>query len=104
NSHTISSLYVPGSSSHLVTLVKVEQPVNVWNSVQAPCENSPLFCDQSGHFLFFIDHLCIPINLPLALDTPPIWFAGYRSGGIIQWCGPGGRFGIGPCNMGRLGS
>ncbi|KAG5599260.1 hypothetical protein H5410_030630 [Solanum commersonii] len=62
----------PWVSSHPVTLVKVEQPVNVWNGVQAPRENSPLFCDQSGHFLFFIDHLCVPINLPLALDTPSI--------------------------------
>ncbi|KAG5576771.1 hypothetical protein H5410_056905, partial [Solanum commersonii] len=81
----------PWVSSHPVTLVNVKQPVNVWNSVQAPRENSPLFCDQSGHFLFFIDHLCIPINLPLALDTPPIWFAGYRSGAIIRWCGYGLR-------------
>ncbi|KAG5579545.1 hypothetical protein H5410_050172 [Solanum commersonii] len=35
----------PWVSSHPVTLVKVEQPVNVWNSVQAPRENSPLLCD-----------------------------------------------------------
>ncbi|KAG5585011.1 hypothetical protein H5410_045445, partial [Solanum commersonii] len=37
----------PWVSSHPVTLVKVEQPVNVWNSVQAPRENSPLLCDYS---------------------------------------------------------
>ncbi|KAG5591675.1 hypothetical protein H5410_042189, partial [Solanum commersonii] len=49
----------PWVSSHLVTLVKVEQPVNVWNSVQAPRENSPLFCDQLSHFLFVIYHLWI---------------------------------------------
>ncbi|KAG5596526.1 hypothetical protein H5410_037758 [Solanum commersonii] len=81
----------PWVSSHPVTLVKVEQPVNVWNSVQAPRENSPLLCDQPGHFLFFIDHLSIPVNLPLALDTPPIWLAGYRSGNIIRGCGYGLR-------------
>ncbi|KAG5580537.1 hypothetical protein H5410_051164 [Solanum commersonii] len=77
----------PWFSSHPVTLVKTEQPVNAWNRVQAPRENSPLFCDQSGHFLFVIYHLSIPVNLPLALDTPPIWFAGYRSGSIIWWYG-----------------
>ncbi|KAG5600566.1 hypothetical protein H5410_031936, partial [Solanum commersonii] len=62
----------PWVTSHPVTLVKVEQSVNVWNSVQAPCENSLLLCDQSSHFLFFIDHFGIPVYLPLALDTLPI--------------------------------
>ncbi|KAG5615660.1 hypothetical protein H5410_015484, partial [Solanum commersonii] len=37
----------PWVSSHLVTLVKVEQPVNIWNSVQAPREDSAIFCMDS---------------------------------------------------------
>ncbi|KAG5620830.1 hypothetical protein H5410_006048 [Solanum commersonii] len=84
----------PRFSSHPITLVKIEQPVNVWNRVQAPGENFPLFCDQSGHFLFVVYHLSIPVYLPLALDTPPILLAGYWSGNIILGHGYGLRTSI----------
>ncbi|KAG5610354.1 hypothetical protein H5410_021635 [Solanum commersonii] len=62
-------------SSHLVTLVKAKNTVDVRDSVQAPHEDSALLCNKSGHILFVIFHLGIPINLPLALNTPSVWLA-----------------------------
>ncbi|KAG5581283.1 hypothetical protein H5410_051910 [Solanum commersonii] len=62
-------------SSHPVIHVKFKKPVDVEDSVQAPCEDSALLCNKSGHLLFVILHLGIPINLPLDFNIPSIWLA-----------------------------
>ncbi|KAG5594482.1 hypothetical protein H5410_035714 [Solanum commersonii] len=81
-------------SSHLVTLVKVKKSVDVGDSVQAPYEDSALLCNNSGHLLFVINHLGIPIDLPLALNTP-YWPHHMR---LLVHSGPDpvGRLGIDP--------
>ncbi|KAG5611705.1 hypothetical protein H5410_022986 [Solanum commersonii] len=67
-------------SSHPITLVKVKKPVNVRDSVQAPSEESALLCNKLGHLSFVISHLGIPINLPLALNTPSVCSPATRVG------------------------
>ncbi|KAG5585437.1 hypothetical protein H5410_045871, partial [Solanum commersonii] len=80
-------------SSHPITLMKVKQSVDFWDSVQAPREDSVLLCNKSGHLLF------------LAGDWNRI---------IISWCRywlrasgfirRGSLFVVtGPCSMGRFG-
>ncbi|KAG5580892.1 hypothetical protein H5410_051519, partial [Solanum commersonii] len=49
---------------------------------QSPCYTS-LGLEPSSH--------TCEVNLPLALNTPPIKLAGYMSGVIISWCGYGLR-------------
>ncbi|KAG5580959.1 hypothetical protein H5410_051586, partial [Solanum commersonii] len=61
----------PWVSSHPVILVKVEKLVNVGDSM-ALCEDSALPCNNSGNLLFAINHLGIPIDLPLAHNTPSL--------------------------------
>ncbi|KAG5605915.1 hypothetical protein H5410_027407 [Solanum commersonii] len=67
------------------TLVKVENSVNVGDSVQAPSEDSTLLCNNSGHLLFVINHLGIPIDLPLTLNTPSVWLIAHWSRVLIPW-------------------
>ncbi|KAG5580964.1 hypothetical protein H5410_051591 [Solanum commersonii] len=75
----------PWVSSYPITLVKVEKMVNVGDSVQAPCEDSALLCNNLGHLLFIINHLGIPIDFPLALDTPYVCLTGHWSRVLIPW-------------------
>ena len=65
--------------------MKVKKTVDVRDNVQAPREDSALLCNKSGHLLLVISHLGIPINLPLALNTPSVWLASHWSRIIIPW-------------------
>ncbi|KAG5615086.1 hypothetical protein H5410_014910 [Solanum commersonii] len=57
-----------------------------WDSAQAPHKDSALLCNKLGHLPFVISRLGIPINLPLALNTPSVWLAGHWSRIFIPWC------------------